>query len=155
MSSANPVSVPFDKSLTCLDYSEKFQEDIPYRKAVGSLMYLAVVSRPDIAYSVGALSRILDKLSKVYWCLVKKVLKYLKGTSRRRILHQSSSACKLLEAFSDADYAGDVSTRKSTSGMILKFSGGAITWTPIVIETTKAHILIYNGRRICRSQPGL
>ncbi|GBM82162.1 Retrovirus-related Pol polyprotein from transposon TNT 1-94 [Araneus ventricosus] len=52
MSSANPVSVSFHKSLTCLDHSEKLQEDIPYRKAVGSLMYLAVVSRSDIAYSV-------------------------------------------------------------------------------------------------------
>ncbi|GBN71094.1 Retrovirus-related Pol polyprotein from transposon TNT 1-94 [Araneus ventricosus] len=127
-SSANPVSVLFDKSLTCLDHSEKLQEDIPYRKAVGRLIYIAVVSRPDIAYSVGVLSRVLDKQSKVHWCLVKKVLKYLKGTSRCGILYQSNSAFKLLEAFSDADDAGDVSTRKSTSGMVFKFSGGAITW---------------------------
>ncbi|GBL75417.1 hypothetical protein AVEN_55470-1 [Araneus ventricosus] len=112
MSSANPVSVSFDKSLTCLDHSEKLKEDIPYRKAVSSLMYLVVVSRPDIAYSVNVLSRGLDKLSKVHWCLVKKVLKYLKETSRWRIVYQSNSACKLLEAFSDVDYAGDVSTRK-------------------------------------------
>ncbi|GBN35929.1 hypothetical protein AVEN_54315-1 [Araneus ventricosus] len=78
MSSANPVSVSFDKSLTCLDHSEKLKEDIPYRKAVSSLMYL-VVSRPDIAYSVGVLSRGLDNPSKVHWCLVKKVLKYFSG----------------------------------------------------------------------------
>ncbi|GBN37518.1 hypothetical protein AVEN_14695-1 [Araneus ventricosus] len=118
---------------------EKLQEDIPYRKTVASLMYLAVVSRPDIAYSVGVLSRILDKPSKVHWYLVKKVLKYLKVTSRWGILYQSSSACKLLEAFSDADYARDVSTRKSTSGMIFKFSGGAIK---VGIETSNEHILI-------------
>ncbi|GBL76268.1 Retrovirus-related Pol polyprotein from transposon TNT 1-94 [Araneus ventricosus] len=127
MPNVNPVSVPFDKSLTCLDHSKKLQEYIPYRIAVSSLMYLSVVSRPDIAYSVGVLSRVLDKPSKVYWCLVKKVLKYLKGTLRWGILYQSSSACKLLEALSDADYAGDESTRKSTSGMIFKLSGGAIT----------------------------
>ncbi|GBM87931.1 hypothetical protein AVEN_186030-1 [Araneus ventricosus] len=104
MSSSNPVSVPFDKSLICMDHSEMLQEDIPYRKAVGNLMYLAVVSRPDIAYSVGVLSRVLDKSSKVHWCLFKKVLKYLKGTLRWGILYQSSSPRKLLEALS-----GDVS----------------------------------------------
>ncbi|GBO02220.1 Retrovirus-related Pol polyprotein from transposon TNT 1-94 [Araneus ventricosus] len=45
MLNANPVSVLFDKSLTCLDHLEKLQEDIPYRKAVGSLVYLAVVHK--------------------------------------------------------------------------------------------------------------
>ncbi|GBO32812.1 hypothetical protein AVEN_272911-1, partial [Araneus ventricosus] len=104
MSSSNPVSVPFDKSLTCMDHSETLQEDIPYRKAVGNLMYLAVVSRRDIAYSVGVLPRVIEKPSKVHWCLFKKVLKYLKGTLRRGILYQSSSPCKLLEAL-----IGDVS----------------------------------------------
>ncbi|GBO43956.1 Retrovirus-related Pol polyprotein from transposon TNT 1-94 [Araneus ventricosus] len=89
-------------------------------------MHLPVVYRPDIVYSVGVLSRVLNKPSKVHWCLIKEVLKYLKGTLRWGILYQSNLACKLFEAFSDA---GDVSTRKSTSGMIFKFIGGAITWT--------------------------
>ncbi|GBM79237.1 Retrovirus-related Pol polyprotein from transposon TNT 1-94 [Araneus ventricosus] len=128
MPSVNPVSVPFDKSLTCLDHSEKLQEDIPYRKAVDSLMYLAVVPIPDIAYSVGVLSRILGKPSNVHWCLVKKVPTYLKVILRLGILRQSRSAYELLEAVSDCDYTGAVSTRKSTFGMIFKFSGGAITW---------------------------
>ncbi|GBM81735.1 Retrovirus-related Pol polyprotein from transposon TNT 1-94 [Araneus ventricosus] len=153
MSSANPVSVPFDKSLTYLDHSEMLQEDIPYRKAVGSLMYLAVVSRPDIAYSVGMLSSVLDKQSKLHWCLVKKVLKYLKGTLRWGILYQSNSACKLLEAFSDADYAGDISIRKSTSGIIFKFSTGTIMWASkcqkcVSLSTTEAEFVV--ASRACK-----
>ncbi|GBN73099.1 hypothetical protein AVEN_155739-1 [Araneus ventricosus] len=65
----------FDKFLTCLDHLEKLEEDILYRRTVGSLMYLALVSIPDIAYLVGVISRVLEKTSKVLWCLVKKVLK--------------------------------------------------------------------------------
>ncbi|GBN96820.1 hypothetical protein AVEN_183666-1 [Araneus ventricosus] len=85
------MSVPFDKSSTCLDHSEKLQEDIPYRKAVGSLMYLAVVSRPDIAYLVGELPRVLDKPCNEYWCLVKKVLNALGAELHRNLRIIASS----------------------------------------------------------------
>ncbi|GBM02086.1 hypothetical protein AVEN_209771-1 [Araneus ventricosus] len=75
------------------------------------------------------------KLKKSFRQAVKSTLvsseespKVFERNSRWGIMNQSNSACKLFAAFSDADYTGDLSTRKSTSGMIFKFSGGAIQW---------------------------
>lgn len=103
---------------------------------MGSLIYLALVSRPDIAYAISVLSQVLDKPLKLHWCLVKKVLKYLKGTSSWGIMYKSSPNSKL-ECFSDSD---------STSGMLFKYSGGAITWaskrqTCIALSTTEAEFV--------------
>lgn len=146
MSTANPVCVPIDKDVFSSEPSVKLDEEIPYRKAVGSLMYLATVTRPDIAYAISVLSQVLDKPLRKHWSLVKKVLKYLRGTSKWGILYVSSASCKVLETFSDSDYAGDPSTRKSTSGMIFKYSGGAITWASrrqkcISLSTTEAEFV--------------
>lgn len=156
MSTANPVCVPIEKDLLSQEPSENLSEEVPYRKAVGSLMYLGMVTRPDIAFSISVLSQVLDKPTKRHWCLVKKVLKYLKGTSRWGILYKSNSNCKLLEAFSDSDYAGDPSTRRSTSGMVFKYSGGAITWASrrqkcVSLSTTEAEFVAASqaSKKLC------
>lgn len=145
MSATDPVSIPIDKSMLSVEDSEKLDEQTPYRKAVGSLIYLATVSRPDISYVISVLSQFLDKPTKVHWCLVKKVLKYLKGTSGLGILYNANAESKL-ECFSDSDFAGDPSSRKSTSGMLFKFCGGAITWASkrqkcIALSTTEAEFV--------------
>ncbi|KAG8172366.1 hypothetical protein JTE90_003842 [Oedothorax gibbosus] len=53
MSNANPVCIPMDRGTIVPEPSAKLDEKVPYRKAVGSLLYLSMVKRPDIAYAVG------------------------------------------------------------------------------------------------------
>ncbi|GJQ75414.1 hypothetical protein Trydic_g23583 [Trypoxylus dichotomus] len=60
---------------------DKLNENISYREAVGSLMFAAIVSRPDIADAVGAVSRYLDGCTTTHWSAVKRIPKYLTGTS--------------------------------------------------------------------------
>ena len=52
---------------------------IPYREAIGSLMWEAIATRPDIAFAVSLLSQFLKNLGELHWKSVKRVLRYLKG----------------------------------------------------------------------------
>ncbi|GJQ85063.1 hypothetical protein Trydic_g5628 [Trypoxylus dichotomus] len=67
------------------EVGDKLNENIPYREAVGFLMFAAIASRPDIAYAVGVVSRYLDCYTTTHWSAVKRILKYLNGTSGCRI----------------------------------------------------------------------
>ena len=98
-----------------------------YQSAVGSLMYLSVSTRPDIAFAVGSLARFSTKPTKVHWTALKRVFRYLRGTINLGILY-SQKGLQECVGFSDADWAGDVNDRKSTSGYLFLISGGAVTW---------------------------
>jgi len=101
-------------------------QSIPYRQAVGALMYLMVASRPDIAYAVGMVSRFMENPGKLHWIAVKRIFKYLKGTTDFGLRYSHGSTLNL-EAYCDADWAGDVNDRKSTSGYLFKLAGGPIS----------------------------
>jgi len=104
--------------------------NVPYRQIIGSLMYLAVSTRPDLSYVVGVLSRFLEQPSASHWLTAKRVLKYIKGTLEVGITYNGNCDEKnRLVAFSDSDYASCVNTRKSTSGVILIINGGPVVWS--------------------------
>lgn len=120
MSGATSANVPADPQtiLNKADPGEQALINVPYREAIGSLMFLVLVSRPDIAYAVNVASRYCDKHNQSYWSAVKRILKYLIGTLGYGILYESGGRKLNLElvGYSDADIAGDVDTRKSTTG---------------------------------------
>eukprot|EP00877_Chromochloris_zofingiensis_P008872 jgi/Chrzof1/4238/Cz14g04120.t1 len=120
------------------------KEHYPYSQLVGSLMYLAITSRPDLAFSVGALARYMSCPTTVHWQAAKGVLRYLGGTLDYGITFGSDS--NDLIGYCDADYAGDTDTRKSTSGYIFILHGGAITWSSkrqatVAASTTEAEYM--------------
>lgn len=115
----------------------------PYREAVGCLMYLAVATRPDICFSVNYLSQFLDKPEESHWSMVKRILKYVKGTLSLGLKYRAAELSGVLEAFSDADYASEPTTRRSVSGLLFKYSGGAVSWASrrqacVSLSTTEA-----------------
>jgi hypothetical protein len=61
---------------------------VPYANVVGSLMYVMVCTRPDIAHVVGVLSRYMSKPRKEHWTIVKRVFRYLCGTTNYAIYYQ-------------------------------------------------------------------
>ena len=84
MKESKPVSTPMDcnvKLKKAINESENQNKDLPFRELVGSLMYLAVCTRPDIAYAVSNLSQFSNCYDKSHWTAAKRVLRYLKGTS--------------------------------------------------------------------------
>jgi hypothetical protein len=116
----------------------------PYRELVGSLMHLAVTVRPDIAFAVGALARYMASPTMVHWQAAKGVLRYLSGTADYGITYGPSKSG--LVGYCDADYAGDIDTRRSTSGYVFVLHGGAITWQSkrqqtVAASTTEAEYM--------------
>ena len=98
----------------------------PFRELVGSLMFLAVVTRPDIAFAVSSVSRFLNCYSNAHWTAAKRILQYLKSTANAGLLYHGKE-CKV-SAFSDADFAGDQETRRSRTGAVLMMNGGPVFW---------------------------
>lgn len=109
---------------------ENFVNDEPlddsksYREKVGSLLYLATISRPDISFSVNYLSRFNSKPMVSHSRMVTRVFQYVKGTIEFGIFFNGDN--KLL-VYSDSDHGGDKVTGHSTSGVLL-MRGGPVVW---------------------------
>ena len=129
MNESRTVSTPMEKSsLSELDTTdEKAPENTPYWQAIGSLIYLVSGTRPDLAFCVRKLSQYLENPQKNHWTAVKRVLRYLQGTSTHGILYDGRLGTSLT-GYSDSDYAGCTKTRKSTIGYKFLVAGGAISW---------------------------
>lgn len=147
MVDAAPVSTPADSSVKP-DHTQDERQSVtkyPFREAVGSLMYLAIATRPDIAFAVNTVSRHLENPSPVDVTAVKRIMKYLRGSAEHGILFESNGGITL-NAFSDADYAGDRDTRRSTSGFIFMFGTGPIAWCSqrqkcVALSTTESEYI--------------
>jgi hypothetical protein len=100
-----------------------------YQSMIGCINYLATQTRPDIAYAASVLSRFLVNPSPAHIKAAKRVLQYLKGTVDFSITYSSAEPPALnLRLFSDADYAGDRHTYRSTGAYVGFFAGGPATW---------------------------
>ena len=150
------AKTPGDKNIKlCKAQCPQSSEDIaamvsiPYREAVGRLLYVMCCTRPDISYAVNQCARYMDNPGMVHWEAVKRIMRYLKGTMKKSITLGSMIAnrellgksgysllndtncvvdmSKTLLGFSDSDHAGCVDTRRSTSGYVFFFNG-PISW---------------------------
>lgn len=86
MTDANSVSTPIECNYDD-NVCEKLDCNAPFREAVGNLMFLQIVTRPDISFAVNVISRELEKPSEHHWMLVKRIFRYLKGTMNMGILY--------------------------------------------------------------------
>ena len=100
----------------------------PYREAVGSLLYLAQGTRPDIAFAVGVVSRFLANPRISHWTAVNHIGEYLANTITNGIVYGGENDSLQLTGYSDADWGDDPETRRSVSGYVFKLAGGAISW---------------------------
>lgn len=100
----------------------------PYRSLVGSLMYLAVATRPDISYAVGRLSSFLDCYRPEHWTAAIRVLRYLKST-RTYALTLGGWNSTTLSGYSDSDYANCIDTSRSIGGYCFTLGSGMISWS--------------------------
>jgi transposase InsO family protein len=127
LTGCNPSHTPMEQRLKLSKQSSAPTVDpTRYRSIVGSLRYL-VNSRPDLAYAVGYVSRFMEKPTAEHLTAVKRVLRYVAGT-----LHYGCHYPRMKEArlvgYSDSDMAGDIDTRKSTTGVGFFLGGSIITW---------------------------
>lgn len=151
MKNAKPVWTPLGShfklsKMTCPSKEEDKERmaKVPYSSMVGSLMYAMVCTRPYIAHAVGVVSRFLVNPGKDHWEAVKWIFRYLGGTSNMCLTFGGSKP--ILEGFTDADMAGDLDGRKSTSGYLVTFTGRAVSWQSklqkcVALSTTEAEYI--------------
>ena len=133
MSKAKVVSSPlvshFKLNSRHTPSTDKEKEDmrrVLYASVVGSLMYVMVCTRLDIAYVVGVVSRFLSNLGRLHWEAVKWIMRYLRGTSKLKLTFGSGKP--VLVSYIDSDMIRDIDNRRFTSGYWMTFSGGVVSW---------------------------
>jgi len=132
MSECKPTATPMvQSSKPSSEDSEPLPADVPYRSAIGSLMYLMICTRPDLGFAVGRLSQHCENPLKCHWNAVKRVYRYVKGTQDMGIVYDAKSADSSdipIIGYSDSDWAGCNDSRKSTEAYVFLLTGGAISW---------------------------
>lgn len=146
MTDTNPNTVPVDPHVKLQKGDGEPEKDYPYREAVGSLMHLATVSRPEIMFAVSLVSRFLNCYNKSHWHAVMKIFKYLKDTKDYGLYYSSTSEPPAVTGYSDADYANDIDTRRSVTGYVFIKNGAAVTWSSqrqqtVALSTTEAEFM--------------
>ena len=115
----------------------------PYRQAIGSLMYAAVATRPDISFAVSTLSQFLENPGESHWEAVKRVFRYLAGTQEHALTYGGER--HELTGYTDADGSSQ-DHRRAISGYAFTIDGGAISWSSrkqelIALSTAEAEYI--------------
>jgi hypothetical protein len=133
MANCNPAITPMEPGIKYTRGEKQTQEetffmqDKPYRAAACSLMYASTITRPDITFACNTASRYLQEPKKVHWELVKRTLRYIKGTAH---LHLCFSAQRTnVTGWPDASWADNLDDRKSTGAFIFFIGTCAISWS--------------------------
>jgi hypothetical protein len=154
LSDCRPVSTPLNPgthlnaSLAPSTPAEvAFMRTVDYVGAVGALMYLAIVTRPDIAYVVGVLCCFMVNPGPEHWKAAKHLPHYVAGTIDLCLLYKlDPNVPNLFRTFSNADLAGNVDTGCSTTGYVVKMGTGAVSWLSklqsiVALSTTEAEFI--------------
>ena len=106
-----------------------FHDPTLYRSVVGALKY-ATLTRPEISFAVNKVCQFMAAPLDSHWEVVKRILRYLKGTLSQGLLLQPALATRplVIHAFCDADWASDVDVRRSTSGAAIFLGSNLISW---------------------------
>lgn len=139
MTDSKPVATPFNAKEKLLPYDDMASPDDVklYQEMIGSLIWLMVSTRPDIAYTVSKLASYSSNPSPEHLTAVKRVFRYLAGSQRLGLTYSATSATSAtseddgkLIGYCDADWAGPHAEKsKSTSGYLFKLANGPISWS--------------------------
>jgi transposase InsO family protein len=141
-----PLSLPMGTNMRLSsDQSPKTPEDIaamrniPYRQAIGSLMYASLATRPDITFAVTRLSKFLQNPGPAHWEAARNIFRYLKGTHTHWLVFGEHE--EILAGWVDADGSQE-EDRHAITGYAFLMDGGAVSWNSkqqeiIVLSTTE------------------
>ncbi|KAK2577550.1 hypothetical protein KPH14_012917, partial [Odynerus spinipes] len=121
--------IPLDVNYKNIEEGKLLPENKKYQSLIGSLMYIAISTRPDITASVTILSRKMQNPTETDWKEAKRVARYLKGTMNYVLKLGNTKNCnEELVGYADADWGEDKKDRKSNSGYVFQYYGSSISW---------------------------
>jgi hypothetical protein len=128
MAGAKDVTTPLSTSVSLkLADGSSSVDSTEYRRVIGALQYLSL-TRPDISFAVNKLSQFMHSPTQTHWTATKRLLRYLKNTIFHGINIRKTSS-PALTCFSDADWAGSLDDRKSTSAYLIFLGHTPISWS--------------------------
>jgi hypothetical protein len=127
MHECKPIHTPMSQKNKPELTSPLYKDPKHYRSLVGALQYLTL-TRPDLSYSVNHVSQYMQAPTDAHFTMVRRILRYVKGTVHLGIHIQTSSTLDLY-AFSDADWAGCPLTRRSMTGYCTFLGSNIISWS--------------------------
>jgi hypothetical protein len=125
-SDCKPSATPYDPSVRIQKFEGMVVDQLRYSQVVGSLMYLACATRPDISFVVCKLSRFVSNPRDVHSHAVERVMCYLQRTANYGIHY--SGYPTVLEGYSDLNWISDGDEMKATSGYVFTLGGGVVSW---------------------------
>jgi hypothetical protein len=94
----------------------------------GAILYAATITRPDLSYYAGVLTRYMSKWNFEHYKAAKHLLQYIRGTTDLCLTFDGTGGERLVLGYADADWGGDLDTRRSTTGYVFKVFGGVVAW---------------------------
>lgn len=137
--------VKLSKSMCPQTLEEKAAaEKFPYREMIGSVMYLMLCTRPDIAFAVSQLSKYNSCHGQGHHNALNHLFRYLHHTKSKLITYGSFTTTLL--GFSDSSWAADVDSRRSVTGYIFYVAGAPISWksqsqTTVALSSAEAEYM--------------
>jgi hypothetical protein len=123
-----PISTPLEQNCHLhASEGELLPDPLLYRQMVGSLIYLTI-TRPDLCYSVGLVSQFMQTPRKPHMDAVKRIMRYVKSTLSFGLQYKADVDLNL-HGYTDANWAGSPTDRRSTSGYAFSLGSAAISWS--------------------------
>ncbi|XP_040362272.1 uncharacterized protein LOC112202395 [Rosa chinensis] len=127
MLDSQPVDTPIEQNHRLAEYFDQVPTNkARYQRLVGRLIYLSH-TRPDLAYAVSVVSQFMHNPSKTHMDAVFRILRYLKSAPGKGLLFSKHSHLDV-SGYTDADWAGNITDRRSTSGYFTFVGGNLVTW---------------------------
>jgi transposase InsO family protein len=128
------------------DAEHEEAKHMEYPQIVGSIMYAATISRPDLAYPANLLARFISKWSMAHYKAAKHLLRYIRGTTDLCLTYDTDAGKRIALGYADADWGGCLNTRRSTTGYVFKTFGGIVAWRSrrqptVALSTAEAEIM--------------
>jgi hypothetical protein len=145
----NPARTPLPtgfRPVPATDEEHALAKHLPFPQVVGSVLYASTISRPDLAEAAGVLSRFISKWNESHWKAAKHLLRYIRGTTDLCLMFDGDCGKRILLGYADADWGGDMDTRRSTTGYVFKVYGGVVAWKSrrqptVALSTTEAEYM--------------
>ncbi|KAF8409152.1 hypothetical protein HHK36_005225 [Tetracentron sinense] len=146
----NTVSTPVAMGSKLTKEGEgKTVDSTLFKSLIGSLRYFTI-TRPDIVYGVGLLSRYMEIPKESHWLAAKTILRYISGTLKFGLFYSYNEDAELY-GYSDSDWGGDQDERKSTTGMLgTKTSTWDTTREANAYGWTETSSSIFSDEQVCK-----